>query len=350
MPPPALSSTAVAACAGRFQPLQHAHLALLEALLEEAATLIVLIGSAGQARAIDGPWTAAERRNMIAAALGPERMARVRILPVRDVRYADARWATAVAALIDAELAGMDARPVSRLVFAGSERRTAADYAQLFPQWDCRAPRLPRAFVPDLLTLLWASPAEALGSLLATHCPGPVAALLARAFATAAFADLRAEYRYIADYREAWRQAPFPPVFVTVDAVVVHSGHTLLVRRGRRPGQGLFALPGGFIDPAERLAEAVLRELQEETALAVAPDVLRAAWRRTVVFDDPYRSLRGRTITHAHHFDLGPTGPLPAVRGGDDAADAFWLPVSALDEARMFEDHYAMLQVMLDLP
>jgi bifunctional NMN adenylyltransferase/nudix hydrolase len=60
----------------------------------------------------------------------------------------------------------------------------------------------------------------------------------------ARFAQLKAEAEFIAGYRKAW-SAPYPVTFVTVDAVVVHSGHLLLVRRRSEPGRGLWALPGG---------------------------------------------------------------------------------------------------------
>jgi bifunctional NMN adenylyltransferase/nudix hydrolase len=58
--------------------------------------------------------------------------------------------------------------------------------------------------------------------------------------------------------------------------------------------------------------------------------------------------MRGRTITHAFHFDF-PTGPLPAVRGSDDAARAKWLPVAEVMGMRgqLFEDHYFILERFL---
>src|SRR5699024_6237112 len=54
------------------------------------------------------------------------------------------------------------------------------------------------------------------------------------------------EQQLLEQYRSAWSQAPYPPIFVTVNAVVVQSGHVLLVKRRSAPGKGLFALPGGF--------------------------------------------------------------------------------------------------------
>ncbi len=61
---------------------------------------------------------------------------------------------------------------------------------------------------------------------------------------------------------------PGPPV-VAVGGVAVHDGALLLVQRGTDPGHGRWTIPGGRVEPGERLAGAVERELLEETGLSV---------------------------------------------------------------------------------
>jgi bifunctional NMN adenylyltransferase/nudix hydrolase len=162
------------------------------------------------------------------------------------------------------------------------------------------------------------------------------------------FAALADELRYIERFRDSWRAAPYPPILVTTDAVVVHEAHLLLVRRARPPGKHLWALPGGFVDQDETLLEGCLRELQEETGLALPATAMQRALRAQRVFDAPHRSLRGRTITHVFRFDLG--GARPPVQAGDDAAEAQWAPLAGFEhmQADMFEDHYHIAQRMLE--
>ena len=59
---------------------------------------------------------------------------------------------------------------------------------------------------------------------------------------------LREEWAELVEEQAKWATAPYPPVFVTVDAVVRIAQQVLLIRRGHSPGKGLLALPGGFIE------------------------------------------------------------------------------------------------------
>ena len=56
---------------------------------------------------------------------------------------------------------------------------------------------------------------------------------------------------------------------VAVGAIVVHDDSLLMVRRARDPGRGLWSLPGGRLETGEYLADAVRREVAEETGLTV---------------------------------------------------------------------------------
>lgn len=330
----------IAVCIARLQPLQRRHLEALETLVRRYARVFVVCGGSVQPPSLVNPWSVDERREMLRLALPAA--TNLALLPVADCWYDDGRWAAAVRNAVAQEWAGAGGGAPPRVDCFGLERLGAAAWSRYFDDWHaCEPDAAP--FVDALPeALLGADPGPALDG----HVPPSLHEWLRATLAGGPRPDLRRELEFTQRYRAAWATAPFPAVFVTVDALVTHGDRVLLVRRGHRPGKGLLALPGGFIDVAEPLCASALRELHEETGL-VLPVTACAGVR---VFDNPLRSLRGRTITHLHRFPLAGAGAPPDVRGGDDAADALWLPRSMLTPAAFFEDHYAMLQVELGLP
>jgi ADP-ribose pyrophosphatase YjhB (NUDIX family) len=69
-----------------------------------------------------------------------------------------------------------------------------------------------------------------------------------------------------------------------VSAAIIRDGKFLVVRRARPPANGLYSLPGGVVELGERLSEAVVREVAEETRMSIEPVGL-AGFRETVVRD-----------------------------------------------------------------
>jgi len=111
----------------------------------------------------------------------------------------------------------------------------------------------------------------------------------------------------------------------------------LLVRRGHPPFAGCWALPGGFVEPAESPAQAAQRELLEETGLALS-DLTQVG-----TFGDPGRDPRGWVVSAAYAATVGPEmGPLQA---GDDASDVSWWPIGALPQLAF--DHASIVKQAL---
>lgn len=340
---------------GRFQPVHAGHLHVIGHALASARHLVILLGSARQPRGTRNPWTVSERVAMLQDALPEAERTRVQYQPVEDVLYDDDSWIRQVR---EAARAGLSAAGVTgRVGLIGHEKDDTSYYLRLFPDWEfvpvdnhrgiSATPireRLLRAGTADFTLPAGDDGAQQLAEVL----PPAVQARLAAFLETDAAAALREEQRLIDRWRADWSVAPYPPVFVTVDALVTCAGRVLLVERGGFPGRGLLALPGGFLDPGERLTEACLRELAEETGIdaTVPAAVLESSYTGRCVFDEPGRSVRGRTLTHVHRFEL-PGAECPVVRAADDARDACWVPLAEVDPERMFEDHYFILRAML---
>ncbi|MFF4412727.1 NUDIX hydrolase [Streptosporangium sp. NPDC001559] len=90
-------------------------------------------------------------------------------------------------------------------------------------------------------------------------------------------------------------------------------GRLLLVRRGRPPGKGLWSIPGGRVEPGESDAEALARELREETGLTVRAVGLAG----TVDRPGP-----GGVVYEIHDYLAEASGG--TLRAGDDAEDVGW--------------------------
>ncbi|CAN7208290.1 bifunctional nicotinamide-nucleotide adenylyltransferase/Nudix hydroxylase [Acidovorax sp. LjRoot117] len=333
---------------GRFEPVHTGHLALLQRALDSARNVIVVVGSAWQARSPKNPFTWQEREAMLHEALPAADRARVRVLPVRDY-YNEAVWVQAVRRGV-AEIAGADAN----IGLVGHFKDATSSYLSAFPGWQLihveRQGRIDATAIRD--AYFGATPATVQAALapLAAEIPPSTLTALERFAHTPHYPALQEEWRMLRRYREAWSAAPYPPVFVTVDAVLRCQDHVLLIRRAHAPGKGQLAVPGGFIEQRETVWQSCLRELVEETHCDLPEATMRAALQAVAVFDHPDRSQRGRTLTHAHYFDLG-NAAFPKVQADDDALQVQWTPLSELAgmEEEFFEDHFHMLDHFLGI-
>ena len=81
---------------GRLQPLHNAHLAVIQLALSEVDHLIIVLGSACQAKTIKNPWTTDEREAMIRACFPCGDNDRISIVAAKDYLYNDNLWLTAL--------------------------------------------------------------------------------------------------------------------------------------------------------------------------------------------------------------------------------------------------------------
>jgi len=113
---------------------------------------------------------------------------------------------------------------------------------------------------------------------------------------------------------------------VCVGAVAVDADRLLMVRRGHGPGAGRWSVPGGRVERGETLAEAVVRELAEETGLEGVCEGL-VGWVERI--GDGYHYL----ILDFNVTVLDARTPV----AGDDAAEASWVPLSEVSDRSLVE-------------
>lgn len=340
---------------GRFQPLHNGHLHVINRALQLADKVVILVGSANLARSPRNPFTYSERRQMLLEASTSHMLedaeGRLLIQPVPDQPYNDAAWIATVQHTVAMTM--MSAKQAqSHVGLIGHKKDSTSYYLKLFPEWkgvdvttqygtlsstDLREMYLRRApQLPD------------------THLvPAPVRTFLTKFMLTEPFKWLVAEEDYYKAYRKSWEGTPWPIIITCVDAVVVQSGHILLVRRGDTPGKGLLALPGGHVGQLETFREAVVRELKEETRIADTkgeiPPAMLASFiedSKTRLFDAPHRSDRARVVTQGYYFALPNRTTLFSVRGDDDAQSASWYPLGSLRANDFHDDHAAIITEM----
>jgi bifunctional NMN adenylyltransferase/nudix hydrolase len=329
---------------GRMQPIHNGHVHLLQKAAELADHVLVLFGDTGGPRTIKNPFTFAQRVNMLLGVihdLGIQKQFTTNCI-LDDPN--DQVWIKSV----------MNAVACHSGVCIVGHSKEDTSYLEWFPQFDfinvayknvdgfeynVNATYIRDLYFTDKLDYVTGA------------IPDASYKELRRISATDQFKQLKAEYEYIRSYKKSWEVAPYPVIFSTADAVVIQSGHVLLVRRAKEIGAGLLALPGGFVEQKDTLFQTALKELKEETGIKLQDEVLERCYKAKEIFDDPGRSLRGRTITTAFLFKLNDACDLPKLNPGKDpdggTIDAMWVPLNEVKRETMFEDHYFIIQTML---
>lgn len=129
------------------------------------------------------------------------------------------------------------------------------------------------------------------------------------------------------------------PAF-TVDAVIEYDGALALIERGKDPFKGMYALPGGHVDPGEAPEDAVVREVMEETGLTA--QILDELGDYSAAINDP----RYGAHEFEHRAYICTTDDIE-ITGGDDADDAVWIDLDDVPAELAF-GHETIINDYLD--
>lgn len=355
---------------GRFQAFHYGHASVIKRALEAANHVLVLIGSTDGPRSTRNPFTFDERSRTIhnwaenELGLGDQAKWRLHTHALEDFTYNDQEWIAQVQRIVNASVRTLECaqgrswsdKP-PRVGLIGHSKDESSYYLGLFPQWGSInvPPYTDRKLFnsTDVRNAYFGNPemGDALPEELAVGIPDATAEFLHEFLGSPEYEWLCGEYAYVTKYKQDHVYAnglPYLPTHTTVDAVVVQSGHLLVIERGAHPQKGSLALPGGFINSDETLLNGMLRELKEETKIKVPYPVLKGNIKHQKVFDDPNRSSRGRVFSYTFLIELPPSpNGLPKIKASSDASSAKWMPLSDLDPKQMFEDHYFIIQSMI---
>jgi bifunctional NMN adenylyltransferase/nudix hydrolase len=326
---------------GRFQPIHNAHLEIIKRATALCEQLVIVTGSAAQPRTYKNPFTSAERAKMIKYAAGGLSMI-ISVEENPDTIYNDQAWAVRIQALV-----GKHTKPGDKVGIIGHKKDDSSFYLDMFPQWGFENVELIEFLSAVNIRDLYFK-RDVNMSFIKGVVPESTFEFLTKFKDTPEYEQIIREREFVINYKKQYASLPYPPIFSTADAVVIQSGHILLIKRRAEPGKGLWALPGGYVNANtdKSVEDAAIRELREETMIKVPAPVLRGSIVRSKVFDAVDRSPRGRIITHAFFIRL-PDGELPKVKGSDDAEKARWVPIAEVRSEECFEDHYEIIQHFL---
>jgi 8-oxo-dGTP diphosphatase len=124
------------------------------------------------------------------------------------------------------------------------------------------------------------------------------------------------------------REYPDTPL-AGVGAVIFSGKSILLVRRRNEPSKDMWGLPGGVVELGERVEDAIVREVEEETGIRVRPLML------LTVLDSIRRDGEGRIRFHYILSEFLCEEVEGKLKASTDASDAGWFPVDELDSLEM---------------
>jgi len=318
---------------GRFQPFHIGHEKVIKTALSLASKVIVLVGSAHQARSFRNPWNFKERESFIRANFSTIENENILTFPLLDYLYNEDLWIQTVKEIL-LGVADYNSNTNLKIGLIGHQKDESSYYLSRFPEWEREECENFNNISSTNIRELFFSNKETTNSL-----SDKVMKKLNIFKMQDEYITMQNEFAFIKKYHNEW-----PLIFNTVSALVIQSGHILLIRKRTEPGLGLFSLPCRRIHNKEKLLDVAIKKLREEASIKLSESVLLENITRTEVFDNPY-SWRGSTITHTFLIELD-CDKFSTITSPFFAFFSTWVPLSKVNPEMMFEDHYQIIQTL----
>ena len=325
---------------GRFQIFHNGHLECLKKAFEECEKVFIFVGSSNQARTIENPFLYIEREEVIIDILKSINVissSHCEIFPIEDFIYDDERWKKQIIDIIGYES--------SVAIIGGSKGEW---YFDLFPEY--------AHLVPNKILDIDATKLRSI--FFDSSCGWPAIKKIDKVPSeTISFLrefELYSKwYSYI--LREISTKQKLNNVyglgpFLTVDSFVIQNNKILLIKRKNHPGEGLWALPGGYFDVKDKsLLDGAIRELKEETSIDISEEDLKNYNFHEHIFDHPKRSSVARLITSAYGFNL-PIMLEVTCKADDDASSYEWKDYEWIknNKDKFYDDHFSMIDYFMN--
>lgn len=329
---------------GRFQPFHNGHLQVCKQALASGKHLIIYLGSMYMAPNIRHPIPFEERRKIVAQSLDEAGFnGRYTIAGLRDYFYSsgDSLWLSQVHYLTETISQGS-----TKVAIIGHKKDSTSYYVEVLRNtfgWDFIQADLSDLMDATDIRNSWLKDKNIRKELIPS-----ASAYVLNNIHEEEYSRLQAEFKYVQEIQSRNKKAEelgvYPRIEQTADSIVTCAAHVLLGVRKGVVGHGQIAFPGGFVNN-ERLFDASIRELREETRLKVPEPVLRGSLKKSQTYDHQLRDVRGRVITRVHYFELQDV-TRPKIKARDDFKEAFWKPIYWLknNPHLIFADHWEIFE------
>lgn len=343
---------------GRFQPFHQGHLEVLKKASKISDNILMLVGSSYRPRSWKNTFTYQERTDLIRYTVNRSDVdAKVDFLPMVDTLYDDDAWVSNVKTAVGFYKRNRGMSDDTKVILVGFNKDSSSDYLGWFPHWEMEdfggvTANGEIINATDFRESIFFREDD-MSDLEDIYGRDPVDAIrLWRNLNPEAVAYVRNEAEFLKETLERTKRAEkefgFPIPVRCADSLITQSGHILLVERKNAPGKGLYALPGGHVEPTEDALGAAIRETRGETKIDMPRGLFLRHLKERRPFDHPKRSERGWVSTDVFRFELEdkPLSKMEKVKGADDARRAFWMPLEEITPENMFEDHFDIIQAM----